>query len=393
MEEKLAFHLPDSPKFASGALAAASLGVVLSAAGFIVDKAHFFHSYLIAYAFWLTLALGALFFTMLHHLTGATWSVVLRRLSEILMSSILLLIFLFIPVLAGMGYLYHWSLHDVTVLDPALSAKASYLNTWFFIARTIIYFLVWAFLARSLYRISLAQDKIFDQKQGEKMKRISAPGMVLFAFTITFASFDWFMSLSPRWYSTVFGVYIFSGSLLAALAFITLLTIYLRRQGVLADVITVEHFHDLGKLTFTFTVFWGYIAFAQYFLIWYGNIPEETVWFRQRWGGWWQFLSLLLVFGHFVLPFLVLITRGAKRNISIMKFAAVWLLIMHWVDLYWVVMPNYPRNAVSLLWTDLGAMLAIGGLFLWFLRRRLSAGPLVPINDPRLEDSIQLMSD
>lgn len=387
------FHIPNNSKFASLALGAGVLGLLISAGGLFVDRPHFFHSYLVSYAFWITLGLGGLFFTMLHHLTGATWSVVLRRLSENIMSIVMFLAIFFIPVIVGMDYLYHWNQHDVTAGDPILAQKASYLNTWFFIARTIIYFITWTFLARGLYRTSLEQDKHHDDKLVRKMRKISAPGMVLFAFTITFAAFDWFMSLSPHWYSTIFGVYIFSGSLVSMLAFITLTTIILRERGYLGDAVTLEHFHDLGKLLFAFTVFWGYIAFAQYFLIWYGNIPEETIWFRQRWGGWWQFLSLLLVFGHFVIPFLVLIGRAPKRNPAIMKFMAVWLLFMHWVDLYWVIMPNHPENAVSLLWIDFGAMLGIGGFSLWFFRRRLSAQPLVPVNDPRLEASMRLESD
>ncbi len=369
------------------------IGLLLGLVGFFVDRGHFFHSYLIAFVFWLSLALGGLFFTMLHHMVGATWSVVLRRFSENIMSMFLFLAIFFIPILFGIGDLYHWSHADIVAKNELLMGKTPYLNVPFFIIRTIIYFAIWVFLAGWFYRLSLAQDQEFEEGRLARMKRISAPGMVLFALTVTFAAFDWLMSLNASWYSTVFGVYIFSGSVLSVLAFITLLAIYLRGKGFLVDVITVEHYHDLGKLLFTFVVFWGYIAFSQYFLIWYGNIPEETQWFRNRWGGWWQFITLLIVFGHFVLPFVVLISREAKRSLPVLTAMGFWLLFIHWVDLYWVVMPAHPEHVISGLWIDIVLMAGIGGVFLWFFWRRMTGAALVPVNEPNLEASIQLQSD
>jgi hypothetical protein len=368
------------------------VGAIASIAGFAVDKGHFFHSYLTAFAFWLTLGLGGLFFTMLHHLTNATWSVVLRRFSENVMMILLFMALLFIPIIAGIGQLYHWSDQNIVAADAVLKSKSLYLNTGFFIVRAVFYIGVWLFLARGLYRNSLAQDNRPGEEQIRRMRKISAPGMLLFALTITFAAFDWFMSLDAHWYSTAFGVYVFSGSLLSALAFITLVTILLRDKGMLSDLITKEHYHDLGKLLFAFTVFWGYIAFAQYFLIWYANIPEETIWYRTRWIGW-RPITLLIVFGHFVLPFVVLISRGAKRNLTVMKLMGFWLLFMHWVDVYWVIMPNYSKRAGQALWIDVAAMLGIGGFALWYFWRRMVSHPLVPVNDPRLAASAQLISD
>jgi len=386
------FRLSGDGKFGRNALIVGTFGVAASIVGLVVDKGHFFHSYLIAYAFWLTLGLGALFFTMLHHLTNATWSVVLRRISENVMMVLLFMAILFIPIIAGIGQLYHWSHHEIVSADPVLQQKSTYLNAGFFVIRSVIYFGIWIFLAWSLYKISIKQDGEFRDGQIQRMKKLSAPGMLLFAFTITFAAFDWFMSLNAHWYSTAFGVYIFSGSLLSALAFITLATIFLSEKGVLANLITPEHYHDLGKLLFAFTVFWGYIAFAQYFLIWYANIPEETIWYRVRWTDW-RPLSLLIIFGHFVIPFVVLISRGAKRNPVVMRTMAIWLLFIHWVDLYWVIMPNHAGQALQSTWIDIATMAGIGGLTLWFFWRRMASQALVPVNDPRLQASARLISD
>jgi hypothetical protein len=389
-DEKI--RLSADGNFARNALIIGIIGIAGCVVGFFVDRGHFFHSYLTAYAFWLTIGLGGLFFTMLHHLTNATWSIVLRRISENVMMTLPLLAILFIPIIAGIGELYHWSHHDVIANSPVLQAKSSYLNTGFFIIRAVLYLGIWLFLARGLYKTSLAQDKEHTESQLPRLKKLSAPGMLLFAFTVTFAAFDWLMSLNAHWYSTAFGVYIFSGSLLSALAFITLVTIFLRERGYLSNLITLEHYHDLGKLLFAFTVFWGYIAFAQYFLIWYANIPEETIWYRVRWDNY-RFLSLLIVFGHFVIPFVALISRGAKRNLTVMKIMAIWLLLMHWADLYWVVMPNHPGHALQSVWIDIAAVLGIGGLALWFFARRMTSTPLIPVNDPRLEASAHLVSD
>jgi hypothetical protein len=387
------FKITQSGNFGKRALGVGIIGLLLGLIGFFVDRGHFFHSYLIAFVFWLSLAFGGLFFTMLHHLTGATWSVVLRRISENIMSMFLFMAIFAIPVLLGIGELYHWSHADIVAQNEILAGKTPYLNIPFFIIRVIIYFAVWVLLARGLYRLSVAQDREYDEGRLARMRLISAPGMVLFALTLTFAAFDWLMSLNASWYSTAFGVYIFAGSVLSALALITLVAIYLRNKGFLVDVITVEHYHDLGKLLFTFVVFWGYIAFAQYFLIWYGNIPEETQWFRVRWGGWWQFITLLIVFGHFVVPFVVLIYRGAKRSLPVLTVMGFWLLFIHWVDLYWVVMPAHPEHVITGLWIDIVLMAGIGGMFLWFFWRRMTGQALVPVNEPNLEASIQLQSD
>ncbi len=367
-------------------------GLVLSAVAYFIDSRQFFHSYLVAFTFWTSIGLGGLFFIMMHYLTNATWSVVIRRLSENIMMVLPFMAVFTLPILFGMGELYDWSHADVVQADKLLAGKSGYLNVPFFVIRIILYFAVWTFLGRYLYKLSLKQDAGHNDSLTTKATRISAPGMILFAVTITFASFDLLMSLDAHWYSTIFGVYIFSGSFLGFLCFVTLIIIMFRKNGILEQSITFEHFHDLGKLIFAFVIFWAYMAFSQYFLIWYGNIPEETIWFLHRWEGSWKIITLIIVFGHFVVPFFTLIPMAAKRNMTVMKVMGLWILLMHWMDIYWIVMPSLHHHGVHLSWMDISTFAGIGGMFIWLFWRRICSSSLVPINDPRLQKSIEIVS-
>jgi len=381
-------RITESGKFGTTALTVGVVGLLLSALGWIINAETFFQSYLSAFFFWLSIGLGGLFFVMLHHLTSASWSVVLRRLSENVMSMLPLMILFFIPLLFGIHELYHWSHADVVAHNEILQKKAGYLNVPFFMIRAAIYFIAWIVLARLLYKSSTGQDNGDDGSFYPKFKKISAPGMLVFAFTLTFAGFDWLMSLKPEWYSTIFGVYLFAGSFLGILAFLVLFTQYLQSNGGLQDAVTVEHYHDLGKYLFGFTIFWAYIGFSQFMLIWYGNILEETLWYKARWFGTWKYISLLILFGHFIVPFLWLVTRGAKRNLKVLAGAAFWILLMHWVDIYWMVRPTFSQN-IHFSWMDITSTVGIGGIFLWFLWKKMGARPLVPVGDPYLEKSIE----
>jgi len=333
--------------------------------------------------------LGALFFTLLHHLTRANWSTVLRRLSESIMSNIPFMLILFIPVLLGIHDLYHWSHQDAVATDHLLQLKSPYLNVPFFLVRVAFYFTVWTVVAYALIRYSLKQDTHHEDSLYLKMRKVSAPGLLLFAFTLTFAAVDWLMSLEPHWYSTIFGVYIFAGTFIAGIAFTIIIIAYQKKQGILNDVITVEHRHNLGKLLFAFTVFWAYIGFSQYLLIWYANIPEETFWFLQRWEGNWKIVSILLPIGHFGLPFLMLIPRAAKRSFGWLLFMAVYMLIMHYIDIYWIVMPNHLEQNAAFGWVDLSTFAGIGGIFVWLFWRKYTKGALIPIKDPGLKLSME----
>lgn len=361
-----------------------------SFAGYFMDGPQFFHSYLLGYLFWLSVALGGLFFTLATHLFGAEWSIVLRRITEATMYTIPVLAILFIPILFGMHDIFHWTHEEVVKQDAILNAKSGYLNFNFFVIRALIYFTIWFLLSRVLYKLSLKQDKEPSDALILKINKISAPGMILFALSITFASFDWIMSLEPHWFSTIFGVFYFGGSFLAILCFIILMAFYLRSQGYLVNEISVEHYHDLGKLIFAFLVFWGYIGFSQYFLIWYANIPEETVWYDMRWENGWSLITLMLVFGHFLVPFMALTFRATKRNFALLKIISVWVLVMHALDMYWLTAPTFAHgHGPHLSWMDVTILLGIGGIFVWNVWNNISSNPLIPVSDRRLTKSIE----
>ncbi|MDH3889470.1 MAG: hypothetical protein OEV49_00160 [candidate division Zixibacteria bacterium] len=383
------FRLTDKGKLGSVSLVIGLIGLAATSLGYFTDTKQFYHSYLVAFAFWVSIGLGGLFFTMLHHLVNAEWSTVLRRWSESVAATLPLMAVFAIPVLLGMGELYHWSHVEVVANDAILTQKAPYLNPTFFVIRSIGYFVIWSILALSLYRTSLKQDSGHSASLTQRFRRISAPGMILFALTLSFASFDWLMSLDAHWYSTIFGVYFFTGSLLAVLSFMVLIGIHLRRRSVLNEVVTIEHYHDLGKLLFGFIIFWAYMGFSQYMLIWYANIPEETIWFHHRWYSGWRWVSLLMIFGHFVLPFVVLITRASKRNLIVLGSMAVWVLLMRWVDLHWLVFPTLHEHSPHLSWMDLTSIVGVGGIFVWYFWRKYSSHPVIPMGDPSLKNSMK----
>ncbi len=357
--------------------------------GFLEDGWNrFFHSYLASYTFYLSLSLGALFFVAWHHLSRAGWSVVVRRLAELMGANTILLAVLFLPILAGLETLYPWSHTGAAGEDPLLAGKSPYLNVVFFLARGVLYFAVWSGLSYYLLSRSLKQDESGDADLTVRMERMSAPALLLLSLTVTFASFDWLMSLDAHWYSTIFGVYYFSGGMLGFFAFLILALYGLQRAGRLTQAVTVEHYHDLGKWLLAFTLFWAYIAFSQYMLIWYGNIPEETEWFLRRQGGGWGWVGLILIFGHFVIPFMGLLSRYPKRRKPLLAFWAAWILVMHWIDLYWLVMPEFRSPGVPLHWVDFGCLAGLGGLYLASLARLARGRPLVPVKDPRLGESL-----
>jgi hypothetical protein len=377
----------------AGIVGIASLAVsVVIAVGSGERMERLLSSYLTSFAFFLSLSLGALFFTILHHLVRAGWSVVVRRVAETLAGNVLLMAVLAIPIVIGAGHIYHWAGTGAAVNDHLLQHKRPWLNVPFFAIRIAVYFAVWVFVSRFFITRSLRQDRSGDVALSIQMERFSAPAMVLFGITMNFAAFDLLMSLDPHWYSTIFGVYFFSGGVVGFFALLPLLTILIQRSGRLTNAVTPEHYHDMGKLIFAFVIFWAYIGFSQYMLIWYANLPEETVWYLRRQSGSWRNLSLLLLFGHFILPFILLIGRRIKRQRALLAGPALWVLVMHWVDIYWIVMPQATPGGVRFHILDLTCLLGIGGLFVAFAVHRLRHHPLVPEKDPRLAESLQFES-
>jgi hypothetical protein len=383
------------------------IGLAASAVLAPLGAESFFRGYLVNLAFFSSLALGALFFVILQHLTRAGWSVVVRRMAEnvtgafgalgVLALPIVLAVLLGAP--AALHHVYHWTDAEHVAHDAVLRGKSAYLNGPFFALRMLLYFGLWIALAGFYARLSREQDRTGDAELTTRMQARSAPSIILYALSLTFFSFDLLMSLEAHWYSTIFGVYYFSGSALGFFALLAGSMHLLQRAGYGRESFTQEHFHDVGKLVFAFVVFWAYIAFSQYMLMWYGNLPEETGWYLTRQRGPWLVVSFLLLFGHFVVPFLLLISRYPKRHPRALVWLCAWVLVAHWIDMFYLVMPhNLPAEAgteaqaAPLLLTDvlqcLTALVGIGGVFGWAVLNRMRSAALVPLRDPRLPESL-----
>jgi hypothetical protein len=367
-------------------------GISMSILGAVVDHHRFAFSYLTGFVWLATIGLGALFFVLIQHLTRAGWSVIPRRQLEWLTGLLPVSAVLFVPVAFFAHDLYHHWMGPDARADVLIQKKAAYLNPTFFFVRAAVFLAAWTALSLWFWRTSRKQDESGDKELTLKMAARSAPAILVVGVTLTFAAFDWLMSLDPHWYSTIYGVYVFAGSAVSALAALSLLTLALERKGVLEGILTVEHRHDIGKLLFGFTVFWAYIGFSQYLIIWYGNIPEETVYFRERWEGPWKAVSLVLVFGHFVIPFVALISRTAKRSRLILGASALLILVMHYVDIYWLVMPTLGEHGATPSWVDLCGLLGPLGAGLLVIAHRAAGGPLYPVRDPRLAESLQFLN-
>lgn len=381
------------------------LGVVGLGAGLALGASagdgwrRFQHSYLLNFMFVLSIGLGALFFVVLQHLVRAKWSVVVRRLAECLTGAfpvlLLLSLGIVVPLVAGSHALYEWADEAKVATDHVLHAKAGYLNSGFFAVRVAIYFGIWLAISQYFFRTSVAQDASGDARLSERMRVVSAPSMIAFALTTAFAAFDLLMSLHPHWFSTMFGVYYFAGCAISIFAVLLLMTIAMHRSGRLTRAITVEHEHDLGKLLFAFVFFWGYVAFSQFMLIWAANLPEETAFFRPRLdlhtdgGLGWGWVSIVLVVGHFAVPFVGLISRNVKRRWWLVGAWATYMLGMHWIDLFWLVMPAFDPSRVRFHLLDLVLLVGMVGFFLAAVAHHLGRVKLVAVGDPGLGESLK----
>ena len=368
--------------------AVAVLGAVGCAILGAANPKQFFFSWLVAFLFFMSLALGALFFVLIQYAAQGGWGIVLRRIGETTFSTIPVMAVLFVPVLFGLHDLYEWSHADAAEHDALLRWKAPYLNTTFFLIRTVLFFGVWSFIAIFYFRGSRGQDTTGDPAVSARLRRFAGPAIIVLALTQTFAAIDWIMSLTPHWYSTMFGVYFFAGSWVGFIALLSIAAPAMRGAGLLDTVIRADHLQDVGKFLFAFTAFWAYIAFSQFFLMWYGNMPEETIWYKTRMEGSWMTVSVLLLVGHFVAPFLYLMGRSVKRNGATLAVGGLWLLAMHFVDLYWQVMPTLHPEGFRPALLDVTSLMAVGGSFVaavsWLMRRQA----LVPLRDPRLSESL-----
>lgn len=387
------------------------LGVVASGAGLALGLTgghldHFLMSWLIGAGYVLTVGLGGLGFVLLQHLTKAGWSVTSRRIAELTMQAIPFAGILLLPVVIstalGSGGVYPWADRHVAAEDHLVHMKHGYLNSGFFILRLAVYFGIWFWLTRYFAGRSSQQDESGDVELTKQMQWMAAPGIILFALTVSFAAFDLFMSVDPHWFSTIYGVYIFAGCMLSALSVMVIVLNRLVKQGMLHNIVTVEHFHDLGKLMFAFVFFWGYIGFSQFMLYWYGNIPEETLWFQLRTDETWGPVALILLFGHFLIPFAGLLSRGPKRDPNRLVGWAWYLLVMHAIDLFWLIRPclgwvthhgpdanhDAAHHGMHFSLIDILAVVGPVALAIWWVLRSAQGQRLLCVKDPRMEESL-----
>lgn len=360
------------------------------------EMRRFFHAYVLAFTYFLSFALGALFFVILHHLVGATWSVVVRRIAEILTGAFPVLFVLalgiVIPLLMGNDSLYKWNNHEVVEKSHMLEAKAGYLNAPFFAARMVLYFAIWIGLAGFFRKLSVQQDESGDPALSARMKKVSAPAMILFALTTAWAAFDLLMSLMPEWFSTMFGVTYFAGCAISIYALLAVISVAVQKSGRVQTAITVEHYHDLGKMTNSFTLFWAYVEFSQFMLIWAANIPEESIFYAPRMFTDWKYVSLALIVLHFAIPFVGMMSRHVKRSPPLLALWCVYMLAVHLVDLYWVIMPAYNPSKIVIHPIDFLCLAGVGGLFLFAAMATASKVRLLAVRDPRLAASMRFIN-
>jgi hypothetical protein len=386
------FH--PSRRAMTGAAVLAALGWTGVAIGAALNPQRAGFGYLAAYVYVVTCALGGLCLVMIAHTTGARWLVLVRRLAEAVCGALPVLALLFVPILVALPQLYPWASPGAALSEHAralLARKRAYLNVPFFVGRAALYLLVWSVLAWALRRWSMRQDRIGPAASQQWAAGASGAGLMLFAFTVTFAAFDWVMSLAPTWQSSIFGMYVFCGGMTAALGLLIVLTYVLDRGGALAGQVAAAHYHALGRLLLTFTALWAYIAYSQGMLIWITDIPEEVRFYTIRIAGGWGVLLLVLAVGHFLLPFLLLLSRPVKRDGRLLALIGAWMLVMHYIDVFWLVVPAL-HGAGTFHWLDLPALVAVGATAALAGAWSLAGHPLVPIGDPRLPAALGYQS-
>jgi hypothetical protein len=369
-------------------LLAGAVGAAVSLVGLITNIQQFMQSYLMAYMLCLGVTLGCLALGMVHQLSGGAWGVVIRRPIGAASRTLPVMTVLFLPIALGMRYLYVWTNADLVAHDEVLQHKHVYLNAPFFLIRAAIYFAVWNVLSYFLNSWSLRQDATAEEKLARRMQMLSAGGLLAYGVTITFASFDWLMSLEPHWFSTIYGVLILGGQGLSALAFLIIVLVWLSRRAPLDRIIVPAHFHDLGNLMLAFVMLWAYFSFSQYLIIWSGNLPAEIAWYVHRLQTGWRFVGITLILGHFVAPFVVLLSRQVKRHPDILLKVAVGVLMVRLIDLFWLIAPEFHQNGIAVSWLDFVVPLSLGaiwaGCFTWQLRGRA----ILPVHDPEFDEAL-----
>lgn len=380
--------LPVSAKIKTVGMAFTLLGVLAFAFMLFKDQERAWHAYLAGYFYVAVLAIGGLFFTSIQHIASAGWSVNVRRYCEAFASYLPYAFVGGLVLLIGSKHLYIWMDAGQVAADHLLQHKSSYLNFPFFAIRLVLFFALWVWFAKKLVGFSVDQDKSGSEDLTHRAKGWSIAFLLVFALSFSLFAVDLIMSLQPAWFSTIFGVYCFAGLFQSTIATMILLLIYSMKKGLLNGYVDENHLHDLGKYLFAFTVFWAYIAYSQYMLIWYANLPEETIFYLPRVAGNWVYVSGALLLFKFIVPFLALLPRWAKRSPTHLAAVSVLILIMQYVDIYWLIYPNLNADQVMLGLPEILIWLGFFGSFILVVMHFLSKHSIIPLRDPRIHESL-----
>ena len=366
---------------------------VIAVVGAAFQPQQFFRGYLLAFMAWLGVTLGSMAILMIRHLTGGGWGMVIRRVLGAAMRCIPLMTVLFVPILFGLPYLYVWArpldgIADVHLREHLQDLTRSYLSVHGVLIRALVYFAIWNLLSFLLTRWSREQDQPGARDNTSRFKAVSGPGLILYAFTISFAIIDWVMSIDPSWISTIYGLILLIGEVLAAMCFAVVVERILVNYKPMSDWLTPDFVQDHGKWMLTFIMLWAYFSFSQWLIIWAGNLPDEITWYMKRLHNGWGTMGFILAVFGFCVPFVMLLSRPFKRNIRKLVWLAVWLMIIRWVDLFWIIEPNY-STTLTVTWADIVVPVAMGGLWLWFFFRNLASMPLLPVYDADAKEVLE----
>jgi hypothetical protein len=372
---------------------AGALGIVfliITVIGAFIDAPQFFRSYLYSFVFWLGISIGCLNWLMVQYLSGGAWGVMSRRICESAAQCFPLWLVLFVPLIFGIDALYghSWANADVVKHDPVLQHKALYLNRTFWIVRGFIFLGGWSLISFLLNKWSDREDREGGVKPRQSMAAISAPGLIFSAFAVTFMSTDWIMSVNADWFSTMFGLLFIAGEALSSLSFVVAVLVLLSNTRPMSQFLTHRHMHDLGKLLLATTMLFAYFSFSQFLITWAGNLPEEIPWYKHRLAGGWEILGFFLVIGHFALPFALLLSQDLKKNFKAIRAVAILIIVMRLLGVFWETVPEFFPDQIHVSWMDFTAPIGFGGLFVALFLTNLMKRPLIPPNNPRLEEAL-----
>ncbi|MGP0073117.1 MAG: hypothetical protein ACLPWF_14430 [Bryobacteraceae bacterium] len=374
---------PQMDRAQRNALFVGLVALAVSAIWLFKDASHFWQSYLFAYIFWSGLTLGCLGIFFLHNVVGGNWGVAIRRLVESGLKTLPLMLVLAIPIFFALGILYKWTDASYRAEHFAVGHKAAYLNPTWFIIRTVLYFAIWLFSGFRILKMANEHDRTGNRELFLKIKRRSAPALLVFVVTTTLAFIDWIMSLEPDWYSTIYGWMFTVGQVLLTFSFLVAVLVLLSKREPFASFLTRQHYHDIGNLMLAFTMLWAYMSFAQFLIIWAENLPDEIPWYVRRFSGGWGYIAWTIAIFHFFVPFYLLLLRFIKKHPSRLRTLALWIIVMRMLDVFWIVAPAFRQRGLEFYWTDLFALVGLGGVWLAFFIFHLKSRPLLASHDPR----------